>query len=222
MVKLYAYNLNAQYPTAGKDAKDDTHGKSKANPEQKYIDTILLVLEHVPGGELFDILYYTSALKEVVARTYFKQIINGLEACHNANVVHCDLKPENLLLDSKYNLKITYSGLVKIAPMDRIYGGTKVWDPNISPFINSVTEALFDLVTSHRWIPRATESFVSGFGETVAGIIYDFASDPDATKKAVFANRGYQAPELLLNQKYDFKCDVFSAGVILFILMAGC
>jgi len=164
VMKLYAYNLNAQYPTAtGAAAKDDTHGNKKRDSEQKYIDTILLVLEYAPGGELFDILYYTSALKEVVARTYFKQIINGLEACHNANVVHRDLKPQNLLLDSKFNLKITDFGLSKI-----------------------------------------------------------IQSDADAVMKTTYVGtRGYQAPELLLNQKYDLKCDIFSVGVILFILMAG-
>ena len=165
VMKLYAYNLNAQYPKAtGDAAKDDTHGKTKSSSEQKYIDTILLVLEYAPGGELFDILYYTSALKEVVARTYFKQIINGLEACHNANVVHRDLKPQNLLLDSKFNLKIIDFGLSKI-----------------------------------------------------------IRTDADAIMKTTYVGtRGYQAPELLLNQKYDAKCDIFSVGVILFILMAGC
>ena len=104
VIKLYGYNLNARYPAAGKDANEYTHGESTAYPVQKYIDAILLVLEYAPVGDLFDILYYTSALKEVVARTYFKQSIDGLEACHNANVVHCVLKPQNLLLDSKYNL----------------------------------------------------------------------------------------------------------------------
>jgi len=168
VMKLYAYNLNAQYPLAkGQDAAADTHGQGTqvkgGKGDQKFIDTILLVLEYAPGGELFDILYYTSSLKEDVARTYFKQIINGLEACHNANVVHRDLKPQNLLLDSKYNLKITDFGLSKI-----------------------------------------------------------IQSDADAIMKTTYVGtRGYQAPELLLNQKYDLKCDVFSVGVILFILLAG-
>ena len=163
MVRLYAYDLNAQYPTAGKDVKDDTHGNAKANPRQKYIDTILLVLEYAPCGELFDILYYTSVLTEFVARTYFKQLVDALEACHTANVVLRDLKPQNLLLDSKYNLKITGFGLSKIIQSDA----------------NAVT------------------------------------------KTSYVGPRGFQAPEVLLNQKYDSKCDIFSAGVILFILMAG-
>eukprot|EP01084_Bolivina_argentea_P171075 296397_1 len=106
--KLYAYNLNAQYPLA---SEDDI---VKDNNNQKYIDTILLVSEYIVGGELFDILYYTSALRERVVRTFFKQIINGLEACHNANVIHRNLKPQNLLLDINYNLKITGFGICKI------------------------------------------------------------------------------------------------------------
>ena len=113
MRKLHAYNLNALYPTAGTDAKHDTHGKSETNPDQKYIDTVLLVMQYVRSGDLFDILYYTSALKEVVARTSFKQLIDGLEACHNANVVHRNLKLSSFLLDSKYNLRITDFALSK-------------------------------------------------------------------------------------------------------------
>ena len=61
VMKLYAYNLNARYPT--KDGKK--------------IDTVLLVLEFAPGGEIFDILYYTSALEPTLARTYFRQSIFG-------------------------------------------------------------------------------------------------------------------------------------------------
>ena len=41
-------------------------------------------------------------------------------------------------------------------------------------------------------------------------------------KTTYVGTRGYQAPELLLNRAYDLKCDIFSVGVILFILLAGC
>eukprot|EP01084_Bolivina_argentea_P102938 184405_1 len=65
VMKLYTYNLNTQYPF---DTNADT-----TSDGQTYIDTVLLVSEYAPGGELFDILYYTSALKETVVRTYLRQ-----------------------------------------------------------------------------------------------------------------------------------------------------
>jgi serine/threonine protein kinase len=147
VMKLYAYNLNAKYPTKTKEK----------------LDVILLVLEYAPGGELFDILYYTSALEEIIGRTYFRQTIQGLEACHNAGIAHRDIKPQNLLLDAHFNLKITDFGLSKV-----------------------------------------------------------FESDADTIMKTHYVGtRGYQAPELLLSQPYDLACDIFSCGVVLFILLTG-
>merc|ERR1712157_87209 len=40
-------------------------------------------------------------------------------------------------------------------------------------------------------------------------------------KTSYVGTRGYQAPELLKKKKYNKKCDIFSAGVVLFILLTG-
>jgi serine/threonine protein kinase len=40
-------------------------------------------------------------------------------------------------------------------------------------------------------------------------------------KTSYVGTKGYQAPELLLNRPYDMSADVFSAGVVLFILLTG-
>lgn len=100
IVRLLAYNLNAKYP--------DRSGKTR--------DVILLVLEYAAGGELFDILYYTEKLEPILARTYFRQLVAGIECMHANGIIHRDIKPQNLLLDNKYNLKITDFGLSKIDP----------------------------------------------------------------------------------------------------------
>jgi len=61
------------------------------------IDTpteIFLVSEYVSGGELFDHIVSKGRLSADEARTFFHQIISGVEYCHFLKIVHRDLKPE--------------------------------------------------------------------------------------------------------------------------------
>jgi len=150
VMKLFAYNLNCKYPE-----------KSGAR-----LATILLVMEYCPGGDLFDILYYTHQFDEVTARTYFIQMMKAIKACHDAGVVHRDIKPQNLLMDENFQLKLTDFGL----------------------------------------------SFLGNEGVDVKKILMTTSH---------VGTRGYQAPELLKRDPYQKACDIFSAGVVLFILLTG-
>jgi serine/threonine protein kinase len=75
---------------------------------------ILVVLELATGGELFEFLSYTGFFEESIARTYFQQLMSGVECCHSEGVVHRDLKPENLLLDDQFTLKIADFGFSNV------------------------------------------------------------------------------------------------------------
>ncbi|RNF06658.1 putative serine/threonine protein kinase [Trypanosoma conorhini] len=70
-----------------------------------------LVLEYVPGGELFDKIVKAKRFDENTARRYFHQLIAGMHYCHSRGFAHRDLKPENLLLDANGTLKISDFGL---------------------------------------------------------------------------------------------------------------
>eukprot|EP01104_Vermistella_antarctica_P016174 TRINITY_DN5474_c0_g1_i2.p1 TRINITY_DN5474_c0_g1~~TRINITY_DN5474_c0_g1_i2.p1 ORF type:complete len:421 (+),score=75.72 TRINITY_DN5474_c0_g1_i2:314-1576(+) len=72
---------------------------------------IFMVMEYVSGGELFDFIVQHGKVSESTARSFFQQVIAGVEYCHHHMVVHRDLKPENLLLDSQNNVKIADFGL---------------------------------------------------------------------------------------------------------------
>ena len=50
-------------------------------------------------------------LKDKEACKYFQQIISGIEYLEKMNIVHRDMKPENLLLDHNMNIKIVDFGL---------------------------------------------------------------------------------------------------------------
>lgn len=75
---------------------------------------IYVVMEYVKSGELFDYIVEKGRLQEDEARSFFQQIISGVEYCHRNMVVHRDLKPENLLLDSRGNVKIADFGLSNV------------------------------------------------------------------------------------------------------------
>lgn len=97
IIKLIEFDTNAQYL------------KRNGN----VVNVILFILELVTGGELFEFLSSTGAFEEAYARTYFHQLIEGLEYCHKMGYAHRDLKPENILLDSDFKLKIADFGFAK-------------------------------------------------------------------------------------------------------------
>lgn len=68
---------------------------------------IYLVLEFADGGTL----HQRGKFAEKDAKMYFRQLIDGLEYLHEKlEVVHRDIKPQNILFDSNNNLKIADFG----------------------------------------------------------------------------------------------------------------
>lgn len=78
------------------------------------IDTptnVYIVMEYMESGELYYYIKKHFRLHEDEARHLFQQIISGVQYCHHHMIVHRDLKLENLILDSKHNVKIVDFGL---------------------------------------------------------------------------------------------------------------
>ena len=58
---------------------------------------------------MFDILLNSGGLSETLARTYFRQLVEGVSASHERGDIHRDIKVSNLLLDQDFFIKITDS-----------------------------------------------------------------------------------------------------------------
>lgn len=79
---------------------------------------LYLVVDYMPGGELFYHLRKIHRFKEEVAKFYAAEILLGLQYMHENNIIYRDLKPENILLDPKGHIKLTDFGLSKIVMED--------------------------------------------------------------------------------------------------------
>ena len=77
---------------------------------------VLMLLEYIPGGELFTYLRKAERFENDVARHYAAEILVALEYLHSLGIVYRDLKPENLLLDAEGHIKITDFGFAKEVP----------------------------------------------------------------------------------------------------------
>jgi len=75
---------------------------------------IYMLLSYVPGGELFTHLRRAQRFTPDVTRFYLATIVLALKYLHSFNIIYRDLKPENLLLDSRGYLRLTDFGFAKI------------------------------------------------------------------------------------------------------------
>ncbi|KAF1435198.1 Death-associated protein kinase 2, partial [Spheniscus demersus] len=62
---------------------------------------MVLILELIGGGELFDFIAEKEMLSEEEAIEFLGQILRGVEYLHARRVAHFDLKPENIMLQEK-------------------------------------------------------------------------------------------------------------------------
>jgi serine/threonine protein kinase len=70
-------------------------------------------MEYVCGGDLLSFVRKRSKLNEPTAKFIFKQIIEGLQYIHSQNIVHRDIKLDNILIDLQNNVKICDFGVSK-------------------------------------------------------------------------------------------------------------
>jgi tRNA A-37 threonylcarbamoyl transferase component Bud32 len=84
-------------------------------------DNIFLILEYIKGGSLKD--FYVNNYERFVCESFVTKILleiaRGILYLHSLNIIHRDIKPDNLLIcekDDSVNIKIIDFGLSKIKP----------------------------------------------------------------------------------------------------------
>jgi serine/threonine-protein kinase len=74
---------------------------------------LFIVMEHVPGKDLKEIIKAQAPLPIPRASRLFVQACAGIGYAHRAGLVHCDIKPHNMLVTPDNRVKVTDFGIAR-------------------------------------------------------------------------------------------------------------
>ncbi|KAJ9139728.1 hypothetical protein P3X46_030435 [Hevea brasiliensis] len=90
----------------------------------------LLVYEYLSKGTLAQMLFGKSkpswSLRIEMASGIARGLLYLHEECSNTPIIHCDIKPQNILIDDKCNARISDFGLSKLLMMDQSHTRTTI------------------------------------------------------------------------------------------------
>jgi serine/threonine protein kinase len=94
-------------------------------------DLYYLVMEYVEGLDLQRLVEAEGPLDCASAVDYIRQAADGLAHSHNRKMVHCDIKPSNLIVNPNGVVKILDMGLARLAGNEQLNGAASENDERI-------------------------------------------------------------------------------------------
>jgi len=82
--------------------------------------SLYFVLEYYQLGNLSDMIKESNTLDLNLTKNFIREIIDALEYLRLHNIVHRDIKPDNILIDDQYHAKISDFGSAKIIDPDEV------------------------------------------------------------------------------------------------------
>jgi serine/threonine protein kinase len=134
------------------------HDVGQDGPKTHYI-----VMEFVPGQDLKKLIRAKGVFEVDAALAIVVEVCKGVGYAHRAGLVHCDVKPQNILVTPDNSIKVTDFGIARALSGPPVQGDDMVWGsphyfspeqaagepPTPASDVYSIGIVLFELLTDH-------------------------------------------------------------------------
>ncbi|VVU94963.1 Protein kinase domain [seawater metagenome] len=188
-------------------SKEDNSDSIIKNTSQNDTQLTLFIQMELCDINLKDWLYKRDEFEGLdydFSKTIFQQIVLGLNHIHSNNLIHRDIKPANIFLFNIYK-----DSFVPEEKMDQFNYIIKIADFGLSKEKMRKSKSCESLNLSSNDIQDFKKSV--SCNDLVKGVCNSY----DTTN---LGTQSYASPEQLTTDKYDYKTDLFSLGIIMFEL----
>ncbi|KAH0512441.1 Serine/threonine-protein kinase 38 [Microtus ochrogaster] len=132
---------------------------------------LYLIMEFLPGGDMMTLLMKKDTLTEEETQFYIAETVLAIDSIHQLGFIHRDIKPDNLLLDSKGHVKLSDFGLC-----------TGLKKAHRTEFYRNLNHSLPSDFSTHSW---------PGLSNVCVFQAFSTVGTPDYIAPEVFMQTGY-------------------------------
>ena len=186
--------------------------------EDKDKGDVYLIMEHVPSN-LGEMIYSPNIFSPNQVKSILYQILCAVNYLHSRKIVHRDIKPGNILLNSKHEVRLCDFGLSRSLAEINNFGYDEIYTRDYVEPTSASTPVSCDMTEGIDECPLINERTLPGHftqtsckRETKSVIEPVFANAKQLTTHTT--TRFYRAPEVILMEPYFTAVDMWGVGCV--------